>query len=71
MTDVIMSKQIEIEGWRIPVQKPTEGDKATPGENKQLLDVDVVSLDVVDTDDFGADPYNRTGSFCVPDFDKD
>jgi len=71
MTDEIMSKQIEIEGWRISVQEPIKGDKATLAESKRLQDVDVVSLEVVDTDDYGADPYNRTGTFCVPNFEED
>ena len=34
-----------------------------PGEDK------VESLSIDDSDDFGGDPYNHTGSFCVPKFD--
>lgn len=30
--------------------------------------VKVVSLSIDDTDDFGGDPYNHTGSHAVPDF---
>ncbi|MEL7186555.1 MAG: hypothetical protein AAFN50_09005 [Pseudomonadota bacterium] len=66
-----MSKQIEIEGWRVPLEKPVKGNDAVPGDRKRLKDVDVVSLEVVDPDDFGTDPYNRTGSFCIPDFEED
>ena len=38
---------------------------------KSLKEVKVVSLEIDDNDDFGGDPYNHTGSFCVPKFDKD
>lgn len=31
-------------------------------------DAEIEALSISDDDDFGGDPYNRTGSFCVPDF---
>ena len=32
--------------------------------------VEVTSLELDVNDDIGSDPYNRTGQFCVPAFDK-
>ncbi len=32
--------------------------------------VKVTSLELDVDDDAGSDPYNRTGQFCVPTFDK-
>ena len=32
--------------------------------------VEVTSLELDIDDDSGSDPYNRTGQFCVPAFDK-
>ena len=32
--------------------------------------VEVTSLELDIEDDAGSDPYNRTGQFCVPTFDK-
>ncbi len=32
--------------------------------------VEVTSLELDIDDDAGSDPYNRTGQFCVPVFDK-
>ena len=37
------------------------------GEKKPAT---VVSLAIDENDDLGGDPYNHTGSFCVPDFDE-
>lgn len=38
--------------------------KAEKADDEQLK---FLSLD--ENDDFGGDPYNHTGSFCVPKFD--
>ncbi len=32
--------------------------------------IEVTSLELDIDDDSGSDPYNRTGQFCVPKFDK-
>ena len=32
---------------------------------------EIVSLEIDDNDDFGGDPYNRTGSHCVLKISKD
>ena len=32
--------------------------------------VEVTSLEIDQDADVGSDPYNRTGQFCVPNFDK-
>jgi len=46
-------------------------DPVTPAvKKKSAKDVKVVSFEIVD-DDGGSDPYNRTGSFCVPEFGDD
>ncbi len=45
---------------------PKDADDKVTGEKKA---VKVVSLSIDENDDFGGDPYNHTGSFCVPDFD--
>jgi len=36
----------------------------------QAVEPEVVALELDDSD-FGGDPYNHTGSFCVLKFDKD
>ena len=32
--------------------------------------IEITSLELDTEDDAGGDPYNRTGQFCVPVFDK-
>lgn len=46
-------------------------DKHTTNDEqkKPVEDEKVVSLEIAD-DDAGSDPYNCTGSFCVPEFDE-
>jgi hypothetical protein len=39
-------------------------------ENAKSPEPEIVALEIEDND-FGSDPYNRTGSFCVLKFDKD
>ena len=36
---------------------------------KSLEDIRIESLSIDENDDSGGDPYNHTGSFCVPRFD--
>ena len=43
-------------------------DNTLPGARKN---VKVLSLAIDENDDFGGDPYNHTGSFCVPEFSDD
>lgn len=43
-------------------------DTMPPGAKKP---VSFLSLEIDENDDFGADPYNHTGSFCVPKFGDD
>lgn len=50
-----------------PARAPAS-DNTLPGEKK---DVKVLSLSIDENDDPGSDPYNRTGSFCVPEFQDD
>jgi len=46
-------------------EKDPAVDNKLPGEKKN---VKVMSLAIDENDDFGGDPYNHTGSFCVPEF---
>ena len=50
-----------------PGQDPV-ADNTLPGARKN---VKVLSLELDENDDFGGDPYNHTGSFCVPEFSDD
>lgn len=66
-----MSKQYITIGRKILTHDTIEDDDAVLGDGKPLEDVKVVSLEIAESDDFGADPYNRTGTYCVPDFEED
>lgn len=33
-------------------------------------DIQVIALSIDEDDDFGSDPYNRTGSHCVLEIDE-
>lgn len=66
-----MSKQYITTGRKILEHDTVVDDKAVLGETKPVQDVKIVSLEIDETDDFGTDPYNRTGSFCVPDFEEE
>ena len=70
MTDMIMSKQYIAPGRKTLTHDAVEDDNEVPGEAKPLRDVKLVSLEI-DDNDYGTDPYNRTGSFCVTDFDEE
>ena len=50
-----------------PGQGPVAGH-TLPGARKN---VKVLSLEIDENDDLGGDPYNHTGSFCVPEFSDD
>ncbi len=71
MTEIVMSKQYITTGRKLLTGDVVEEDNAVLGESKPVQDVKIVSLEIDDSDNFGTDPYNRTGSFCVPDFDEE
>ena len=54
--------------WKIPFTPAVNDDDAV--EQAQKKPVKVVSFEIEDSDD-GGDPYNHTGSFCVPEFEDD
>ena len=65
-----MSEEKRIISARREASPPVERDEA--GELRGAKKpVEILSLSIDDSDDRGGDPYNHTGSFCVPDFDKD
>lgn len=66
-----MSKQYIATGRKTLIHDTVEDDTEVPGETKPVQEVSVVSLEIDDADNFGTDPYNRTGSFCIPDFEKE
>ena len=66
-----MSKQFIPTGQKVLTGDAVEDVNEAPGASKPTKDVKVMSLEIAEADDFGTDPYNRTGSFCVPDFDND
>jgi len=37
---------------------------------KPAKDIEVIALSIDENDDFGSDPYNRTGSHCVLKIDE-
>lgn len=51
-----------------PASNADEIDTALAGARKPVA---VVAFEIDDTDDPGGDPYNHTGSFCVPEFSDD
>ena len=61
-----MSKQY-VTSEATPREPASKDGVAVPGETKPNHDVKVVSLEV-DDDNFGSDPYNRTGTFFMPEF---
>ena len=67
-TDRIMSNEkttIGIDRENAVVPK-VDNDGNPAGEKKPTK---VLKLSIDDNDDFGGDPYNHTGSFCVPEFE--
>ena len=49
---------------------PVSGIHTTIADAKKPTnDVKVVLLEIDENDDVGGDPYNHTGSYCVPEFD--
>lgn len=46
-----------------PVRPAVRGYGAVAGEKPPVPEV--VTLEIDENDDFGSDPYNRTGSHCV------
>lgn len=70
-TDRIMSNEkTPIRTDREEPLLPKLDDDGNPvGETKPTKPAKVVALTIDENDDFGGDPYNHTGSFCVPEFD--
>jgi hypothetical protein len=68
MTDRTMSNSENTtkDVWKTPFNRAVKDD-ATKADKKP---VKVVSFEIEESDG-GGDPYNHTGSFCVPDFDDD
>lgn len=71
MTEIVMSKQYITTGRKVLEHDTVVDESAVLGESKPVQDVKIVSLEIDEADDFGTDPYNRTGSFCVPDFEEE
>lgn len=53
--------------WKTPFNPAVKEDAAKKADKKP---VKVVSFEIEESDG-GGDPYNHTGSFCVPDFNDD
>ena len=56
------------EPWKTAFNPAVNDEDASGQAGKKP--VQVVSLEI-DESDGGSDPYNHTGSFCVPEFEKD
>lgn len=54
-----------------PVAPAVRGHGKVTKPKKPVDDVKVMSFEIDDDDDFGGDPYNRTGSHCVLKFTED
>ena len=65
MTDEIMSneKTTSRNLCGIPVTTAVRGNAAVAGAKPPAPEV--INLEIDENDDFGSDPYNRTGSHCV------
>lgn len=72
MTETIMTKQyLSTEQKTLPTTIGEDEDEdVVEGESRPLQDVKVVSLEIDENDDHGSDPYNSTGSFAVPNFER-
>ena len=44
-------------------------EKASKARKQPPEDIEVTNLSIDDSDDFGGDPYNHTGSFYAPKFE--
>lgn len=54
--------------WKTPSNPPVENEAVAEAVAKKP--VKVVSFEIEETDG-GGDPYNHTGSFCVPGFEDE
>ena len=54
--------------WKTPFNPAADDDDVAKKPAKKPLKV--VSFEIAESDG-GGDPYNHTGSFCVPEFDED
>jgi hypothetical protein len=52
----------------VPASRAADVDATLPGARKPVA---VVAFAIEENDDPGGDPYNHTGSFCVPEFSND
>ncbi len=52
-----------------PVAPVAQGGARAAATEKPKKTAEIVSLEIDTDDDLGGDPYNHTGSFCVPEFD--
>lgn len=62
-------KLASIEAANDPLAPVVDDRKQTEKAKKPAEDEKLESLSIADND-FGGDPYNHTGSFYVPKFDK-
>ena len=71
MTDEIMSNEKTTIGnpGKTPVMPTARSHGAVTGAKPQVPEV--INLEIDEDDDFGSDPYNRTGSHCVLKVDND
>jgi hypothetical protein len=68
--DVIMSNPKTTVN-AVPVAAAVRGQASVAETSKSVKDDRGISLSLDENDDFGGDPYNRTGSHCVLDFSDD
>ncbi len=63
-------KTTDTRAWKSATAQAVSGSNKVVGEKAPKRDVEVVSLEIAD-DNFGGDPYNRTGTHCVLKIDDD
>jgi hypothetical protein len=70
MTDRTMSNDENTtkDVWKTPFNPAVNDDKAAVKPVKKP--VKVVAFEIEEAD-VGGDPYNHTGSFCIPEFEDD
>lgn len=54
----------------VPAMPLARRHASVAGSARPVKDVKVVALSLDENDDFGGDPYNRTGSHCVLKIDE-
>ena len=70
LTDVIMSNE-KTTLDSVSAKPFARGHASVAGSKRPVKEAEVTALSIDENDDFGSDPYNRTGSHCVLKIEDD